>query len=306
VHDGSKEGRPPEKGYWVTGIVGLTFPGLTVCPIFLKAYSTSQPGFRSSHDETISKLGAIYSSPGEASSIVSMDRGYDSADYMNFIMLKGQHFVIRARIQRRYRVSGHPGETLNIRGIEGLSKGRYAIRYESGGKSCGGKAAAFRVTHDDIARPLTMIVVYPDNGSEARHYLTDMPCRRKEDIERALFIYRIRWRVEESFRFMKQELGMERMRVRSLKAMNNMLICMEAAEMYLSWVAARKGSDYRMMMSSIKSFPPSKAKRKEYSAKAYEMYTIKWAVARIVSHITRKPEPKRRARRKKDEQLRLF
>jgi hypothetical protein len=84
------------------------------------------------------------------------------------------------------------------------------------------------------------------------------------------------------------------------------LLCMEAAESYLAWVAARKGSDYRMMMKAIKQFPPSRAKREEYSARAYEMYAVKWAASRIAAHITRKPEPKRRARRKKDEQLRLF
>jgi hypothetical protein len=47
-------------------------------------------------------------------------------------------------------------------------------------------------------------------------------------------------------------------------------------------------------------------KRKECSAKAYEIYTIKWAVAMNASHIMLKPEPKRMVRRKKDEQFRLF
>ncbi len=46
VHDGSKEGRPREKGYHVTGVVGYCRNG-TVAPLSLTLYSTSQEGYES-------------------------------------------------------------------------------------------------------------------------------------------------------------------------------------------------------------------------------------------------------------------
>ena len=46
IRDGSKEGRPREKGYHVTGVVGYCRNG-TVAPLSLTLYSTSMDGYES-------------------------------------------------------------------------------------------------------------------------------------------------------------------------------------------------------------------------------------------------------------------
>ena len=44
----------------------------------------------------------------------------------------------------------------------------------------------------------------------------------KEDVVKILRLYMSRWRIEEYFRFKKQEYGFENFRVRSLKSINNL------------------------------------------------------------------------------------
>ena len=52
--------------------------------------------------------------------------------------------------------------------------------------------------------------------------LTNRPVKSKDDALRVVWMYFMRWRIEEYFRFKKQHLGFENLRVRKLKAMNNL------------------------------------------------------------------------------------
>ena len=60
--------------------------------------------------------------------------------------------------------------------------------------------------------------------------LTDVDCSTKEGCRKALSCYRSRWRVEEVFRFMKVFYGAEGFMVRSLSAMNWVLLALLVAE----------------------------------------------------------------------------
>ncbi len=51
--------------------------------------------------------------------------------------------------------------------------------------------------------------------------ITNRTINLKEDVIDVFRTYMSRWRIEEYFRFKKQEYGFENMRVRSLKAINN-------------------------------------------------------------------------------------
>ena len=51
--------------------------------------------------------------------------------------------------------------------------------------------------------------------------ITNRTINSKEDVIDIVRTYMSRWRIEEYFRFKKQEYGFENMRVRSLKAINN-------------------------------------------------------------------------------------
>jgi len=89
VHDGSREGRPREKGYHVTGVVGYCRNG-TVAPLSLSLYSTSQDGYESLSRETEKGiLKAFAHIPDKSFATVTFDRGYDSSEYPNFLGMFG-------------------------------------------------------------------------------------------------------------------------------------------------------------------------------------------------------------------------
>lgn len=51
---------------------------------------------------------------------------------------------------------------------------------------------------------------------------SNIPIKGKEDVTQIIRYYFSRWRIEEYFKFKKQEYGFENFRVRSFKAINNL------------------------------------------------------------------------------------
>ena len=100
VHDGSKEGRPREKGYHVTGVVGYCRNG-TVAPLSLSLYSTSQTGYESLSRETEKGIDRAFAHIADKTfATVTFDRGYDSHEYPDFLGMFGAFWVIRCRSER--------------------------------------------------------------------------------------------------------------------------------------------------------------------------------------------------------------
>ena len=106
IHDGSKEGRPREKGYHVTGVVGYCRNG-TVAPISLTLYSTSQEGYESLSRETEKAISKAFAHmPEKSHCTCTFDRGYDSSEYPNWLGMFGAFWVIRCRSERKWNVDG--------------------------------------------------------------------------------------------------------------------------------------------------------------------------------------------------------
>ena len=101
VHDGSREGRPREKGYRVTGVVGYCRNG-TVAPLSLTLYSTSQVGYESlAHETENGILKAFGHIPDKSFATVTFDRGYDSSEYPDLLGMFGVFWVIRCKSERK-------------------------------------------------------------------------------------------------------------------------------------------------------------------------------------------------------------
>lgn len=64
------------------------------------------------------------------------------------------------------------------------------------------------------------MIVYGLSEQKPMMLLTNKEIKSKKDVYKIVRGYMSRWRIEENFRFKKQQYGFENMRVRTLKSMN--------------------------------------------------------------------------------------
>ena len=309
VHDGSREGRPREKGYHVTGVVGYCRNG-TVAPLSLSLYSTSQTGYESLSRETEKGiLKAFAHIPDKSFATVTFDRGYDSSEYPNFLGMFGAFWVIRCKSERKWDVDGKAMTALEWASSK---KGFYSFKFvDKEGRKANVKATAANASHPDLLRgtPIWLVAEYFPKESVPRVYMTNVDCHGKEGVKKALRSYRLRWPIEEFFRFAKQEFGLERFQIRSLKAINNFFLIVEACCCFIGKVIVEKGSLYETCMDCWEGFGDDEngdSDSRKYGKSELRLYRAKRGIQAILSHTQGRPEIRKRSRRPKPNQLTLF
>ena len=309
VHDGSKEGRPREKGYHVTGVVGYCRNG-TVAPISLNLYSTSQEGYESLSHETEKGISKAFAHmPDKGLCTCTFDRGYDSSEYPNWLVAFGAFWVIRCRSERKWDICG---ERLSATDWAASRKGLYSFKFvDKEGRKVNAKATAAKASHPDIlgGREVWIVAEYFPGEALPRVYMTNIDCSKKEGVKRALRAYRRRWPVEEFFRFVKQEFGLERFEIRSLKAINNFFLIVQACCCFIGKIIAEKGRLYETCMSFWEGFeddPEGASDAQRYGKSELRLYRVKRGIQSILGHTQGRPEVRKRIRKPKSDQLFLF
>lgn len=306
IHDASKEGKPREKGWQVTGIVSLTDDNYIV-PLITSVHSSLSKGYKSVGEETKRHLNVIIPNVrNDYKCICSFDRGYDGSLYAEYINNIGHFYVIRARENRIYTTS--KGK-MNIIEIANQYKGRYSFNYVNKDKTENfAKASAIKVSHKDFKDGFWLIVEAINNNDE-RVYLTNIDCSNKDGVIKALKSYRLRWRIEEFFRFIKQEYEFEKFMIRSMAAINNLFICINLAITFLTLIIQTNFTLWKGIQEVYQ--PLTNLEKEEMLSKKYgyhgiNLYRAKVGIQMILGHTKGRPKIPGRNRRKKIEQLTLF
>lgn len=307
IHDASKDGKPREKGFPVTGIVSLSENNYVI-PLVTNIYSPLSIGHKSISDETKKNLEPIIPNVREGCvGIYSFDRGYDASVYAEYINKKGQYYVIRAKEKRIYTTS--KGK-MSINQIASHYKGKYSFTYKGVDKiEKTAKASAIKVTHKDFEEPFWLVIETIHSENDIRVYLTNIDCSNKEGVRKALKAYRLRWRIEEFFRFIKQEYEFERFMIRSLKGINNLFVCINIATTFLTSIIQ---GNQKLWDQIQEVYQPLTSKEKEemmvkkYGYHGINLYRAKNGVQIILGHAKGRPSIPGRDRRKRTEQLTLF
>lgn len=217
------------------------YPGYHICeatvvtknqkqPISLYShiYSSESSEFKSMNDETLKSIEYVKSVIKERCIFVC-DRGYDANIYYDYFMNRNENkddFVIRLKENRTLLFKGKArkvGEMVKRR------KGKIKMKmYFSKGNR------EVYVSHTRVELPthkgktLYLVIVYGLSEEKPMILLTNKTIRSKKEVHKIVRAYMSRWRIEENFRFKKQQYGLENMRVRRLKAINimNMLLMM--------------------------------------------------------------------------------
>ena len=220
VRDGSSKNKTFEKGYYLSEIVGLTQTHKQPISVFSKIHSSVDPNYDSQNQVTFEGLKYVIKALNkkELTGTFVFDRGYDNNKIFEFLIEAEQNFVIRLTEKRKVNLNESWEKISDLRKTyKGKDKMKYTFQGRK--KECYISALSGKISAK--GGNINLIFVY--GLSDVPLMLaTNQKIEEKADREKIVRQYFCRWRIEEYFKFKKQEYDFENYRVRRLKAMNNL------------------------------------------------------------------------------------
>ena len=262
------------QGYLTIEAAVLSEKGKMPLPVYEKVFSAAEKGFIS---ETHENLCCLQSLTENFSSrcVRTLDRGFDANEYYRYFLKHGERFVIRAKKNRNVI---YGGQTCNIMDVALRYKGAYRMDFkDKKGRTIRCKMSCIPVRLCEFpSRELVLAVVY-GFGEEPMLLLSSLKMQEKKKLCHIITkVYLLRWRIEEYFRFKKQQFELEDLRVMSLQSIRNLNLFAMLAVGYIGLTTAiHKDSIFL-------------AELKECSKRIYELpqfifYAIGYALERVLS-----------------------
>jgi Transposase DDE domain len=228
VRDGSTGEVHP--GYWLCDVTAAEVHGSEIVPLYQKLYSAEAKDFRSENDEVVAAVDLVRTHT-QGRGIWAIDRGGDRKNLLKPLLDRGQRFVIRSTGKRsvidRRKLRGSVAEVAGrcrlrhqarIIKIQDGQEKTYELRY-----------GAEPIRLPDRTEPLWLVVI-AGFGAEPLMLLTDLPviARDSQSIWWIVQIYLTRWKIEETFRFVKQSYNLEDIRVMKYQRLQNLVVLVTA------------------------------------------------------------------------------
>ena len=217
-------------GYWLCSVIGAEVHGSELTPLYQQLFSVRAQDFLSENDELLSAIDQLRAHT-QGRGIWTMDRGGDRRKLLEPLLERRERFVIRSTGQRmvldrqRHRVTlHHLGACCRLRyqakiiKIENGQEKIYQLRF--GAEPC----------HLPGREEPLLLVVVAGFGQEPLLLLTNVGrVRDSQSLWWIAQIYLTRWKIEETFRFVKQSYRLEDIRVRRYQRLKNLVLLMTAA-----------------------------------------------------------------------------
>ena len=221
VHDGSTG--QVHAGYWLCAITGAEVNGSEILPLYQKLYSAEAKDFTGENAEVLSGVDQVRAYTG-GRGIWTMDRGGDRKKLLEPLLDRRQRFVIRSAGKRF--VTGRDHLERSVAELGSKCRLRYqarVIKIQDGQE----KTYDLRYGVEPIRllgrdEPLDLVVV-AGFGEEPMLLLTNAleGARDAQSLWWIAQIYLTRWKIEETFRFLKQSYNLEDIRVMKYQRMKN-------------------------------------------------------------------------------------
>jgi hypothetical protein len=239
VWDGS-EGEV-HAGYWLCSVTAAEVQGSEITPLYQTLFSARAQDFVSENAEILAAVDQVRAHTGGCG-IWAIDRGGDRKRLLEPLLERRERFVIRSVGQRsvinrqRCRVTVHHlGARCRLRyqaRVIKIDKGQekvYELRYG---------AEPFRLPGRE--EELTLVVV-AGFGKEPLLLLTNLlRVRDSPALWGIVQIYLTRWKIEETFRFIKQSYNLEDIRVLSYQRLRNLVLLVTAAAYFAAAFLGQK------------------------------------------------------------------
>ena len=150
------------------------------------------------------------------------DRGYDDNKIIDYIDKNEDYFIIRVNDDRTFYFKNKRKKCYDV-AIRRKGKVKMTLWFDDNDEH------DVYISHTKVTLPYNkndyeLVIVYGLSEERPLILLTNRDIHSKEDVIKVVRLYFYRWRVEEYFRAKKQEYEFENIRVRTLKAMNNLNI----------------------------------------------------------------------------------
>ena len=144
-----------------------------------------------------------------------MDRGFDNVRYYQYFLTQNEEFIVRAKINRGVI---YKDEKLNILELAQRYKGKYLLKFDGRNKrviDC--KISMIPVKLPKLGKKeFNLVIIHGFSHKEPILLLTNTSIEDEMLPVALTKVYLTRWRIEEFFKFKKQQFDYEDFRVRSL------------------------------------------------------------------------------------------
>ena len=262
------------KGYQTIEAAVLSQTGKMPMPVYEKVFSASEIGFVSETYENLCCLESLtrHFSP---KCVRTLDRGFDANDYYRYFIKHEERFVIRAKKNRNVIYNG---ETCNIMDVASRYKGHYRMDFtDKAGRTINCKISCIPVRLCEFpTKELVLVAVY-GLGAEPMLLLSNLRLQEKKRLCHIVTkVYLSRWRIEEYFRFKKQQFELEDLRVMSLQSIRNLNLMATLAVGYISLVSS-------IHRDSIFLTELKECSRRIYDVPKFIFYALGYALERTLS-----------------------
>ena len=240
VWDGSSG--ETHQGYWLVDVTGAEVHGSEIVPVCQRLFSTKAKEFRSENAEILSVVDEV-NRPLAGRGIWTMDRGCDRKKLLEPLLDKHLRFVIRAVGDRMVRDRRN-----RLRSVAEVASGcrlRHRARVVKIDK---GQEKAYELHYG--AEPFHLVgreeplwlVVVAGFGEQPILLVTNLKLRARdsESLWWAARIYWTRWKIEETFRFVKQSYNLEDIRVMKYRRLKNLVVLVTAAAYFAATYLGQK------------------------------------------------------------------
>ena len=218
VKDASDPKGEYKLGYHMCNAIVLSKNMKQPAPVYSKIYSSKSKDFESSNVETYKSIEAFRKCVGRKSLMV-FDRGYDDEKLFNYVIKGGDDLLVRLK---KNRIFLFKGKKKKLEESYNSHKGKIKMKLQFEGLEKEVYLSYTRATLPKDKREYSLIYVYGLSEKEKFILLTNKEIKEARDAIKIVRTYLDRWRIETYHRSIKDEYNYEDLRVRSLKAINNL------------------------------------------------------------------------------------
>lgn len=262
------------QGYLTIEAAVLSGNGKIPFPVYEKIFSTAEKGFISETHENLRCLQSL-SENFSTKCVRTLDRGFDANDYYRYFLKRNERFVIRAKKNRNVIYNG---KTCNIMDVALQYKGAYRMDFkDKSGRRVQCKMSCIPIRLCEFpSKELVLTVVY-GFGAEPMLLLSNLKMQEKKKLCHIITkVYLLRWRIEEYFRFKKQQFELEDLRVMSLQSIRNLNLFATLAVGYI-------GLTTEIHKDSIFLTEIKECSKRIYEIPQFVFYAIGYALERVLS-----------------------
>jgi Transposase DDE domain len=240
VRDGSTGEMHP--GYWLCDITAAEVNGSEIVPVYQKLYSVEAKDFDSENAEVLWGVDLVREHT-QGRGIWAVDRGGDRKKLLEPLLDRNERFVIRSTGKRHVVNRRHLKSSVAELGARCRLRHRARVIKIQDGQE---KTYELRYGVEPVRlvgrQEQLHLVVVAGFGEEPLLLLTNAlgGAPDSQSLWWIVQIYLTRWKIEETFRFMKQSYNLEDIRVMRYQRLKNLVVLVTAAAYFAATFLGQK------------------------------------------------------------------